>query len=157
MPPEEPEESEEAQEASRPTGPWTPETPEQVVSALGAWSGPGRHLLRRARWLLLLSEAGLAWDTRRGRGGARRTLVLERGQVARVADADPGSPAPLPPGGPRGPLARQRSFDRSAWERLRLLTAEIRRIVAEGRAVEVRLGPRRAYDRAALARRLRWV
>ncbi|MHC4818298.1 MAG: hypothetical protein ACYTF8_09610, partial [Planctomycetota bacterium] len=57
----------------------------------------------------------------------------------------------------RGTLARLRCFDAATYDRLRVLTTELRRVVAEDRIVELRLGPRQRLDRQALARRLYWV
>lgn len=124
--------------------------PEDVAARLAAAIRRGAHLVRRARWLVRLCDASLVW--RPLGSGVRRLLVLERGRVARAADD-----ADAPPGFFRGPLATRRCFDAATYDRLRVLTTELRRVVAEQRLVELRLGPRRRLDRQALARRLFWV
>jgi DNA polymerase-3 subunit epsilon len=124
--------------------------PTDVAAALESAVRHGAHLVRRARWLRRLCEASLVW---RPLGSERRRLlVLERGRVARLEDD-----ADAPPGSDRGTLARLRCFDAATYDRLRVLTTELRRVVAEKRIVELRLGPRRRLDREGLARRLYWV
>jgi hypothetical protein len=44
-----------------------------------------------------------------------------------------------------------------SYDRLVVVTSELRRLVSENMAVEVRLDPRRRLDRHALARVLPWV
>jgi DNA polymerase-3 subunit epsilon len=107
--------------------------------------------VRRARWLVLLCDATLVW--RPSGSDHRRLLALERGRVARVEDDADAAP----PSAARGPLATRRCFDAAMYDRLRVLTTELRRVVAEKRLVELRLGPRRRLDTEALARRLYWV
>ena len=48
-------------------------------------------------------------------------------------------------------------FDPATYDRLRVLTTELKRLVAEERDVALRLGPGLVLDRARLARRLAWV
>lgn len=124
--------------------------PEDVAALLEAAVRHGAHLARRARWFLRLCDASLVWRPL-GSGG-RRLLVLERGRVVRAEDG-----ADAPPGFFRGPLATRRCFDAATYDRLRVLTTELRRVVAERRLVELRLGPPWRLDRQALARRLFWV
>ncbi|MHC4549368.1 MAG: GIY-YIG nuclease family protein [Planctomycetota bacterium] len=128
--------------------------PEGVASALEATLRGGAHLVRRARWLRRLCEASLLWRSGPDR---RRLLILERGRVTAHEDVAPGVAAPLPPGGARASLERLRCFDAATYDRLRVLTTELRRVVAGGGPIELRLGPRQRLDRDGLARRLYWV
>jgi DNA polymerase-3 subunit epsilon len=138
----EPDEEEEREERFR--------DPADVAAALESAVRHGAHLVRRARWLCRLCDASLVW--RPFGSDRRRLLVLERGRVRRVEDgADP------PRGSLRNALARRRCFDAATYDRLRVLTTELRRVVAENRIVELRLGPHRRLDGPALARRLYWV
>ena len=54
-------------------------------------------------------------------------------------------------------LERQRSFDLARYDRMSVLTRELRSLVAEARSLELRFTPGRVLDRAALSRTLRWV
>ena len=111
------------------------------------------QLLRRAHWLCQLSEACLAWETS---AGGRRLLEIRGGEVVRADELDPGAPAPCPEGHARPALERMARFDPVMHDRLRVLTTELRRLVARQAELELRLGPDRALDRRALARRLWW-
>jgi len=124
--------------------------PKDVAAALESTVRRGAHFVRRARWLRRLCEASLVW--RPPGADRRRLLVLERGRITRLEDD-----ADAPSCSRRGTLARLRCFDAATYDRLRVLTTELRRVVAEDRIVELRLGPRQRLDRQALARRLYWV
>lgn len=88
-------------------------------------------LLRRTRWLCLLSDAGVAFRERDA--PAARALVFSRGEVVErreLASVEEvaGLHAPRPP-----PLRdRQRAFDAAAYDRLRVLLTELRRVQEEG-------------------------
>ena len=99
----------------------------------------GGQLVRRARWLVLLSEASLAF---RERDDDRvRLLVVERGQIVEQRDlADPlAPPARRPPPAWR---VRQGAIDAAGYDRLRVLATELARVRAEGGSVLVRIGDR---------------
>lgn len=127
------------------------------------------HTLRRGAWLCQLSESSIAWHLPesgpgRSRGSRRdaepaparvRFLRLERGVIVDRGDLPAGR---LPPA-PGRPHLRERlaCFDRATYDRLRVLTTELRRLIRESPRVCVRLGERRILDRASLARTLAWV
>lgn len=129
--------------------------PARVAEAIERVVGQGAHELRRARWLCRLSELAVAWDRRDGTG--RRVLVVERGAVVERLDAPPHALPPTPPGWARSVAERRAAFDVAAFDRLRVLTAELRRIVAEGRGVVLCLGPRERLAGERLRRALAWV
>jgi DNA polymerase-3 subunit epsilon len=132
--------------------PWDPV---RVAEALERAVGQGAHELRRASWLCRVAECAVAWD-RQG-GASRRLLVLERGAVIHRDEVAPGAAPPVPPGWARTPAQRRAAFDVACFDRLRVLTAELRRIDADGRAVELRLGPRERLAGDRLRRALKWV
>jgi predicted GIY-YIG superfamily endonuclease len=106
----------------------------------------GGLLLRRARWLVLLSEACVAF---REAGGddARgfRLLVLERGEI--VARTDIADPTEMP-ARQLGPWrTRQAVMDAARYDRLRVLATELARVRAEGGTVVVKIGDRLIGER----------
>lgn len=111
------------------------------------------HALRRARWLRALSEASVAFVD----GAAARRLVVERGRIVVQADHDPGVLPAVPPGWAKGAGARRRSFDVATFDRLRVLTTELRRVATAGGPVTVRLGPKHVLAGERLRRLLAWV
>ena len=106
----------------------------------------GGQLVRRARWLVLLSEASLAF---RERDDDRfRLLVVERGQI--VEQRDIGDPGELPARGAPPPWrVRQAAIDAAAYDRLRVLATELARVRAEGGSIFVRIGDRRLAEPGA--------
>jgi hypothetical protein len=129
--------------------------PVRVCEVLERVVGQGAHELRRARWLCRLAESSVAWDRRDGAG--RRVLVLERGAIVQRLDAGAEATPPVPPGWARCPAERQATFDVASFDRLRILTAELRRVVAEGRGAVLRLSPRVRLTGERLRRALAWV
>lgn len=114
------------------------------------------HAIRRAAWLRRLSEASIAW-TEPGRGVARHVLVLDRGQVQARERIAPGTLPPAPPGAMRSAAQRYASFDLATYDRLRVLTTELRRLVGTRAPVAIRLGAGRPLSGPRLVRTLDWV
>jgi DNA polymerase-3 subunit epsilon len=129
--------------------------PARVREALEETALRAAHAVRRARWLLRLSECSLAW-TDRG-GGCRRLLVIGSGAVVERADLEPDAPVPVPPGHARGRADRRQVFDVPTFDRLRVLTTELRAVATHAARVELRLGPFSYLTRGRLQAVLRWV
>ena len=114
-------------------------------------------LIRRARWLCLLSESSLAWEPR-GSDGRQKTVVLfEDGAVCYRDEQDAIIEPPLSPGYAKRMAQRRKTFDLTTYDRLRVVTTELRRLISEGRNVEMRLSPGVILSRSQLARVLPWV
>ncbi len=133
---------------------WTPET---VALGLEKFTMRSTLSMRRARWLCLLSESSLAWEARGMEGRRKNVLLLENGVIGQRQELPIGKKIPLPRGYARGMLNRQKIFDLTTYERLRVVTTELRRLVAEGRQVEICLHPRAVLRRRQLTRVLPWV
>lgn len=131
-------------------------TAEAVARALERAVSRAAHQVRRARWLCLLSESSLAWPLE-GPGRGRRLLVLEGGRIAARQDLMPRGHVPVPPGFRRTFGERQWSLTVRIYDRLRVLTTELRRMAGEGSVVEVRLGPGSRIRGRALRDFLGWV
>jgi hypothetical protein len=122
-------------------------------------------LLRRSRWLGRLGNAVLTWERPDAKPPVCRRLVFRNGRV--VARKDLRSPvvpkpAPLPP----VPF-HWHPHDKITYDRLRVATTELRRLVQERRPITIqprpvadrpaRQAPRRGVlNRAQLARLLSW-
>jgi DNA polymerase III subunit epsilon len=110
----------------------------------------GGQLIRRARWLVLLSEASVAFREPGADQSAYRLLVLDGGDVVErsyIAD-----PAEMPArSAPRPWRERQAAMDAARYDRLRVLATELARVRHEGGTVVVRIGGRLIVEpRAAL-------
>ena len=113
------------------------------------------HAVRRARWLVRLSECSLAW-TEPG-SNEQRLLVVERGAVADRAYLEPGARLPVPPGHARSLVERRATFDVATFDRLRVLTTELRTLTRTAASVELRLGVHARLSGRRLQTALRWV
>lgn len=127
--------------------PWSPE---RVADSCEETAAEGARLVRRARWLCQLAESSLAWSE----DGRRWLLVLSGGCPVRHEPLADDAPVPPPPGHARSAAQRRRLIDLRAYDRLSVLTRELKALVATDAPVAVRLGPRRRLGRAALAGRL---
>lgn len=140
------------EETETPARTWDPE---RVTLALEETVVRAAHALRRARWLCRLCECSLAFAE--GGVATRRLLVIAGGEVAARRDLAAGEPLPLPPGHDRRPGARRGAFDLATFDRLRVLTTELRRVAAESDQVELRFGVHARLRGRRLRTALRWV
>lgn len=136
--------------ASRPT--WDAE---RVTQALEETVLRAAHAVRRARWLLRLSECSVAWAE--PEAARRRLLVIEAGVIARRSDLDAHEELPIPPGHARATAERRLAFDVATFDRLRVLTTELRGLLGEAESLELRLGPHVRLSRRRLQTVLRWI
>ncbi len=134
---------------------WPAWDAERVREALEETVLRAAHAVRRGRWLVRLSECSLAWVE--PGGDRRRLLVIGGGAVAARADLERDAPMPVPRGHARKPAERRAAFDVATFDRLRVLTTELRRLAAEASTVELRLGPQARLSRRRLQAVLRWV
>ena len=147
----EPVDGDEPGEEGRPV--WTPEN---VAGALEHVIRHGVMMIRRARFILMLSESSLAWEPRGEPGGEKSLLVFKGGAVVRSGHLESGE-APPPPPDCKKPLEQRRAeLDLASYDRLRVVATELRRLVSEGRNIELCLGSGAVLHREQLARLLRW-
>jgi len=133
---------------------WTPETVAQAIENMVRHSA---HLIRRARWFCLLSESSLAWSSADRRDNAKILVVFKNGSVLERKDMKPGEKNPIPPGYGKSFRTRQMSINLITYDRLRVVTTELRRLVAEGRNIELRLSPKVTLNRQEMMKALRWI
>jgi hypothetical protein len=117
----------------------------------------GAHLLRRARWLCLLSESSLAWEARNAKDHHKKVLLFENGAVGSREKLPAEKETPVSPGYTKRIAERQQIFDVATYERLRVVTTELRRLVGECRKIELRLNPTAILSGRQLAKLLPWV
>ncbi len=133
---------------------WTPET---VARGIEHAIMRGALLIRRARWLCLLSESSLAWEARNDRDDHKNVLLFENGAVGSRKNLPVAKETPLSAGHTKRIPDRQKIFNVATYERLRVVATEMRRLVGEGRKVELRLSPKAVLRNRQLARLLPWV
>jgi DNA polymerase-3 subunit epsilon len=141
-----------ATQASRASTVWTPELVHVSLEWLALRAALAR---RRAIWLTRLFDCSVVW---REPGDTRaRLLVIEAGEVAVAASVAVNTPPPIPTGHLRTCAQRRGSFTLASFDRLRVLTTELKRLVAAGAPVALRLGAGPALVDARLASALWWV
>jgi|GEM_PF-233045 len=122
---------------------WTPESAARYLEAVVRH---GARAVRLARWFCLLSESSIAWITGVSTGSRRRLLIFQSGQIVHRDFLEPGQELPIPYSFDRTFPFRQKNFDVVTFDRMRILTTELRRLAGisdeAGRRVCVRLSPR---------------
>ena len=131
---------------------WTPEAVQQSLEWLALRAALAR---RRAMWLTRLFDSSLVWREP-GNSGAR-LIVIENGEVVSSGTVDVTAPPPVPPGYRRSVAVRRNAFTLASFDRLRILTTELKRLSAAGAPVALRLGIGPALDQSRLASALWWV
>ena len=86
-----------------------------------------------------------------------RLIVIENGEVVLSEAVDANATPPIPPGYRRPVAERREAFTLASFDRLRVLTTELKRLIAAGAPVALRLGVGPALDESRLASALWWV
>jgi DNA polymerase-3 subunit epsilon len=133
---------------------WTPEAVETSMVALSRHCG---FLIRRARWLAILSEATIAWQARDPASDRWNVIILSRGELLKRNFRHRHTPLAPPPGAGRPFSERRRCLNLPTYDRLRVLTTELRRLLWEKRPVCVGLSRRVCLREEQLQRLMRWV
>ena len=110
---------------------------------------------RRAIWLTRLVDSSVVC---REPGDSRaRVIVIENGELVLSRTVDADATPPIPPGYRRPVVERREAFTLDSFDRLRVFTTELKRLIAAGAPVALRLGAGPALDGSRLASALWWV
>jgi DNA polymerase-3 subunit epsilon len=131
---------------------WTTESAQVSLEWIALRAALAR---RRAIWLTRLFDSSVVW--REPGDSCARLIVIEEGEVASNAAVDANAPPPIPPGYRRPVAARREAFILASFDRLRVLTTELKRLIAARAPVAVRLGVGPALDEWRLVSALWWV
>lgn len=131
---------------------WTPEFVQVSLEWLALRVALAR---RRATWLTRLFDSSVVW--REPGDSCARLMVIENGEIALSVVVDASAPPPIPPGYRRPVAARREAFTLASFDRLRILTTELKRLIAARAPVALRLGVGPALDESRLASALWWV
>ena len=132
-------------------------TPDEVADVIESFIRRAAHLIRRSRWFCILSEASLVWASPLAGDQDRILINLEAGAVARRETLSVDQKVPVPSNYACPAIRRKQNIDLITYDRLRVLTTELRRLVAEERQIELRLRPTATLGSPELKRVLRWV
>jgi hypothetical protein len=142
----------EAHETRRALTVWTPEFVQASLEWLALRAALAR---RRAIWLTRLFDSSVVW--REPVDSCARLIVIENSEVVLSGAVDANATPPIPPGYCRPVAARRDAFTLASFDRLRVLTTELKRLIAAGAPVALRLGVGPALDESRLASALWWV
>ena len=132
--------------------PWTPE----LVQVSLEWLALRAALVRRRpMWLTRLVDASVV--LREPASTDARLIVIEKGDIVLSAAVDADATPPIPPGYQRPVMARREVFTVTYFDRLRVLTTELKRLVAAGAPVALRFGVAPPLADSRLASGLGWV
>ncbi len=87
----------------------------------------------------------------------RGLIVIENGEVVVNASIDADATPPIPPGHARPVAARREAFTLACFDRLRVLTTELKRLAVAGAPVALRFGVAPPLADVHLASVLWWV
>jgi DNA polymerase-3 subunit epsilon len=146
------EDEDDANDTRRGVTVWTPELVQVSLEWLALRAALAR---RRAIWLTRLFDSSLVWREPADR--CARLMVIENGEVVSSEAVDAHATPPIPPGYRRPVAARREAFTLGSFDRLRVLTTELKRLIAAGAPVALRLSAGPALDESRLASALWWV
>ena len=149
---EEDDAEEDANQTRRDVTVWTPEFVQMSLEWLALRAALAR---RRAIWLTRLFDSSVVW--REPGDSCARLIVIENSEVVLSGAVGAHATPPIPPGYPRPVAARREAFTLGSFDRLRVLTTELKRLIAAGAPVALRLGVGPALDESRLASALWWV
>src|SRR5688572_19390840 len=131
---------------------WTPEFVQVSLEWLALRAALAR---RRAIWLTRLFDSSVVW--REPADSCARLIVIENSEVVFSGAVDANATPPIPPGYRRPAAERRQAFTLGSFDRLRVLTTELKRLTAAGAPVALRLGVGPALDESRLGSALWWV
>jgi hypothetical protein len=102
-----------------------------------------------------LFDSSVVW--REPGDSCARLIVIENGELVSSRAVDAHASPPIPPGYRREVTARREAFTLGSFDRLRVLTTELKRLVAAGAPVALRLRAGQPLDESRLASALWWV
>ena len=105
----------------------------------------------------MLSESCVSWERPAGKSRQWIGVVFENGSLIRCTNGNSADSLSIPPGFNKDRLTRQQSFDVDTYDRMRIVTTELRRLISENRDVCICLGPRTVLRRSQLHALLQWV
>jgi DNA polymerase-3 subunit epsilon len=132
-------------------------TPEDVARLMENFIRRAAHLIRRSRWFCMLSEASLAWTSSAAGRHDKILISLKNGDVVHREKLGVDKSIPVPSGYAIPSDLRKQNIDLMTYDRLRVLTTELRRLIAEGRNIELCLRPRIILKNLQLEKLLLWV
>jgi hypothetical protein len=132
-------------------------TPERVLKALKRVIRIGAFQMRRARWFCRLSESNISWSNADNNNKDKHVLLIKSGAPIFGNHNLPPFRTNFPQGYQKTKIDRQACFDIPTYDRMRIITTELRRIIQESRDVTLCLHPGNKLNKEQLEKILKWV
>lgn len=132
-------------------------TSERIVKILKSIIRLGAFQIRRSLWFCRLCESSLVWTPSAGESEPKNLIMFKGGTPIIEDSLSPSDKVPLSCGHANSRIDRQKNFDLFVFDRMRVTTTEIRRLIQEGRTIELHLHPDVCLRNEQLKRMLRWV
>lgn len=132
-------------------------SPESVAGSLESVCRRCGFFFRRARWFALLSEATVVWRTHHNEDKTRNIIMLKGGKVSHRVTMGIDAPLLQSFHGHGFHPGRHAGMDLEVYDALRVLTTELRRLLAENRFEGIRLGRKATIHPEQLRMVLNWV
>lgn len=130
-------------------------TPERIQAALRSIIRTGIFYIRRAHWFCRLCESTIIWKA--NNGDHYFLLKIEAGNFPAAESFEPEEKIPIPIGYKKNRLERLECFDMGTYDRMRILTTEIRRILSERREVKICFSPHLTLRTEQIKKLLEWM
>lgn len=132
---------------------WTPDGVAKFLESICRRCG---FLLRRARWFAIISRSTLAWRNKTD-PDQLNMLLFEGGRIEGRIHANSGASLPKPTFDGRRHINGTAGMDLLTYDRLRVLTTELRRLLSENRFQTIRLSPKVYLHSQQLEILLNWI
>jgi DNA polymerase-3 subunit epsilon len=133
--------------------------PDMVLRSLEYVVRYSTYLTRRARWLCALSESTICWEIGPPdeKSPTAACLQFSEGHIIARQTIELSQEPPIPSGCSKSLLHKQQCFDRATYDRLRILTTELRRLVSANRPLSLRISPNAPLTKDQLSKMLPWI
>lgn len=132
-------------------------TPERVAHRFYGVVCYGVHMVRRGEWMRKLSESALSWDIKNTTHRDKHTIIMRNAQLVHHKKTYGKIIKTTRTKYKLSTIQRMNQFNISDYDRLRILTTEIRRLLKENRNPELRLSPNSVLKSEELTKELKWV
>ncbi|UCD05313.1 MAG: GIY-YIG nuclease family protein [candidate division WOR-3 bacterium] len=132
---------------------WTSDSVCRLIESTVMHAG---HAIRRARWFATLTESSVGWAESPDSDGSYFLIVFEKGQILYRRTFNRGE-LPVPPGYWRGFVDRHRSFDVMTYDRMRVVTTELSKVMAADGWVQIRFSPDNVLGGEQLINLMHWL
>ena len=132
-------------------------TAERVFSHLEGLLRGGARSVRRAAWFCRLCDSVVVWSQKGSPDRRCHYITLSGGRIEDSGVLRVGQEVPFSSPPRRSRLERMEQIDIACYDRLRVLTTELKRLAKEQRLHCVEMGPHLTMDPERAGRALEWV